>query len=574
LLALGPGLRPGFLLSYDMVFVPRPPFSAALLGVTGGPPRAVPSDAVVTVLSRVAPADLVQKLILILIFMLACSGAAALLASGWRRARGADPPVLAALAAGVCFAWNPFVAERLLIGQWALLLGYAGLPWVCRALLIRRDKVAAGPLCAALLPAAAGGFGAMGVTALAALPVSWLSGEPASRTRRTLTVLLVLVVFSLPWLVPSMLVPVHTDPRGADAFVARADTPFGRLGSLLLLGGIWNAQTVPSGYGGAPSVIWLLVVLAALAAYALLARPSWLAPGLGVAGLAGLVIALIGVTSPGRAVLRDLIGFWPGFAVLRDGQEYLAPLALAEATGLGAAVAWLHDSAAGQLITARTGRGWPARLGGGRAPMAEDASRRPWPDRAADTASPAGSGTGGAGRAPGRRAAAALGVMAVLAPVLLLPGLAWGEAGRLRPAEYPSDWIHAARLIGADPRPGSALVLPWAAYRSYPWNGGEGSYDPWPQLLGREVILNDELQVGSLTLAAESRDSIRLGAIVRRGGPLTSRLAAAGVRYVIVDAGPLLTGRRADLSDRAALPGATVLLASSDLVVFQLPASR
>ena len=48
-LALGPGLRRGFLLSYDMVFVPRMPFSAALLGLTGGPPRAVPSDAAVAV---------------------------------------------------------------------------------------------------------------------------------------------------------------------------------------------------------------------------------------------------------------------------------------------------------------------------------------------------------------------------------------------------------------------------------------------------------------------------------------------------------------------------------------------
>ena len=35
LLALGPGLARGFLLDYDMVFVPRPPFSAALLGARG-----------------------------------------------------------------------------------------------------------------------------------------------------------------------------------------------------------------------------------------------------------------------------------------------------------------------------------------------------------------------------------------------------------------------------------------------------------------------------------------------------------------------------------------------------------
>src|SRR5579864_2254951 len=76
LLALGPGLQRGFLLSYDMVFVPREPFSAALPGLA--PPRAVPSDLVVAAASRILPADILQKLILLAIFVLACSGAAAL----------------------------------------------------------------------------------------------------------------------------------------------------------------------------------------------------------------------------------------------------------------------------------------------------------------------------------------------------------------------------------------------------------------------------------------------------------------------------------------------------------------
>ena len=49
--------------------------------------------------------------------------------------------MLARLAAGVCYAWNPFVAERLLIGQWALLLGYAGLPWVIRLLVTGRERI-------------------------------------------------------------------------------------------------------------------------------------------------------------------------------------------------------------------------------------------------------------------------------------------------------------------------------------------------------------------------------------------------------------------------------------------------
>jgi hypothetical protein len=529
LLALGPGLGRGFLLSYDMVFVPRMPFSAALIGLTGGPPRAVPSDAVVAVASLLMPADVLQKLILLLIFVLACSGAAALLDSGWTaaaRRAGTSAPVVARLAAGVCYAWNPYVAERLLIGQWALLLGYAGLPWVVRLLCTGPGRTRPARLLCVLVPAAVGGFAAMAVTAVAAVPAALRPGRSGGRggerARRLAIVVGCAGLLSLPWLIPALAVPVHTDPRGVDAFAARSDTPFGRLGSLLMLSGIWNAQTVPRGYGGGDSVIWLLVVVAALGGYLLIARARGMSAGLGIAALAGLAIAAIGVTSPSRAVLRDLVADWAGFAVLRDGQQFLAPLALAEAVGLGALVAW--------IVT-------------------------------------------GARRTAGS-IAAVLGVMAVLAPVVLLPGMAWGLAGRLRPVEYPADWSRARQVIDGDPAPGSVLLLPWAAYRRYPWNGGEAVYDPWSRLLGREVISNDGLQVGNLVLSQESADSVRLNRIVTARGPLTRALHAAGVLYVVIDAGPLLPPGppgSSGLAARARLPGARLIMASPDLVVFRLP---
>ena len=66
------------------------------------------------------------------------------------------------------------------------------------------------------------------------------------------------------------------------AFAARADTPFGSVGSLLMLGGGWNAQTVPKGYGGAWSALWLAVVIVALAGY-LARRPARRAAGPGSA---------------------------------------------------------------------------------------------------------------------------------------------------------------------------------------------------------------------------------------------------------------------------------------------------
>jgi len=521
LLALGPGLAPGYLLSYDMVFVPRMPFSAALIGLTGGPPRAVPSDAVVAVASLLVPADVLQKLILLLIFVMACSGAAALLDRGWP----GGAPLPARLAAGVFYAWNPYLAERLLIGQWALLLGYAGLPWVLRLICTAPGRTRPARLLCVMLPAAIGGFAAMGITVLAAVPAALCRAEPASeRARRLVTVAGCAAVLSLPWLIPAFAVAVRTDPRGVDAFAARADTPFGRLGSLVMLSGIWNAQTVPRGYGGAGSAVWLLVVAAALCGYLLLARARRAAPGLGIAALAGLAIAAIGVTSPTRAALRDLVAAWPGFAVLRDGQQFAAPLALAEAVGLGGLAAW--------IVT-------------------------------------------GAGR-QARQATAALAAMAVLAPVVLLPGMAWGLAGRLRPVAYPADWLRARQAIDGDPARGTVLLLPWAAYRRYPWNGGEAVYDPWSRLLGREVISNDGLQVGNTTLGQESADSIRLNRIVTTRGPLTAALRAAGVLYVLVDAGPLLgaPGHAAGqaLAARARLPGAQVVMVGRDLVVFRLPA--
>lgn len=546
MLALGPALGRGFVLTYDMVFVPDPPISLADLGFSGGPARAVPSDLVVALAARVLPAQFVQKLILIAIFTLACAGAAALVAQGWYRHAGDSRlPVLAGLVAGVMYAWNPFVAERLIMGQWAMLLGYAGLPWVLRELARTDGEIRARRLAVAILPAAVGGFAAMSITAVAAVPAALCLGpcrRPLAQRgtpggapswlaqRRVGVTLAVLGLASLPWVVPSLIVPVHADPGGAAAFAARADTPFGAAGSVLMLGGIWNAQAVPAGYGGLVSVCWLLVVVVAVAGYVVAARPRLVCAGLGIAAVAGFSLATLGTWSPGLAVLRDAISFWPGFALLRDGQQFVAPLALAESVGLGAGVA-----AFSQVATRRA-------------------------------ASERGS--------QGRQAAgltALIGVFALLAPVVLLPGLAWGAAGRLRPAQYPADWLAARSVIEGSSQRGSVLLLPWAQYRRYAWNDGEAVFDPWPRLLARPVIWNDALTVGRTTVAAESASARRLRPAIASRRPLTRLLRSAGVRYVIVDAGRLLDRPQPRLAALARLPGARVVLASRDLIVFRVP---
>src|SRR5262249_347366 len=177
----------------------------------------------------------------------------------------------------------------------------------------------------------------------------------------------------------------------------------------------------------------------------------------------------------------------------------LAPLALAAAVGLGAGVA--------TLILA---------------------SREPGRSRLIR------------GTEPATGPAFALGILALLAPVLLLPGLAWGAAGRLHAVQYPADWLRARHIIEADRLHGAVLLLPWAEYRRYPWNHGGAVFDPWPRFGAGPMIWNAALRVGRTTVPAESERTRELTPVISSRGPLTAALTAAGVRYVVVDAGPLL----------------------------------
>ncbi|GAA0948797.1 hypothetical protein GCM10009560_66430 [Nonomuraea longicatena] len=515
-LCLGPALLPGYVLVQDMVFVPEPVFSRFAFGLAGGSPRAVPSDLVVTALAQVVPAWLVQKAVLLGIFVLGCAGAARLVPSASLAGR---------LVAGGFYVWNPYVAERLLMGQWALLLGYAGLPWVVAAVRDRR-RVAV-----ALLPAAVGGFAAMTVTAITALPVAAFVAWRSRTPRALLWPFALLAAGSLPWLVTALARPggLTGDPVGVEAFAARADGPFGAVASLLSLGGVWNAWAVPAAFDTVPGAVARLTLVAAgVAGFALVRRErakpgapgnigTWgrsEAPGrsgrrpggrgvlgaevwggLVVAALAGAGIAVAGVGPGGRAVLKGLVEMWAGVAVFRDAQQFVAPLALLAAVGLGS-------------LTARAASRWAAAM--------------------------------------------------VLVPLAVLPTLAWGAAGRLEAVDYPRSWSAAREILRRDPAPGDVLVLPFESYRRYGWNGGRAVLDPAQRFFavpGREVVVNDAVRVGSLVVGAEDPRARRLAERLADPGAL----AAEGIGFVVIDAGPPLW-----------LPGLTAVLETHEIRLYRV----
>ncbi len=466
---LAPLALPGYVLRYDMVFVPRQPLSWEMIAPADTLPRAVPLDALVSLANLAVPGWLVQRIALVAVVHLAALGAARLVPTGRTAVR-----VVAALA----YAWTPYLAERMLLGQWALLLAYAALPWlVAAARDVRAGRPGAVPrLVLAAAPAAVtptGGLIAL-VTVAVLLPL---------RSRVTAVALAAVAALNAPWLVAAATSAAggRSDPEGVAAFAARAENWAGSWTALAGTGGIWNAQTVPASRSSplVPVVTLLLLVVAAVGLRALRRRWPGGADRLLVLAAGGFLLAAAG-TGPGAHALEWLVGHVPGAGLLRDGQKFLIPYALAVALGFA--------------------------LGAER-----------FADRLARRFEPA------AGRV--------LLAGAVLLPVAMLPDLAFGGAGALRPVRYPADWDAVAARVAA--APGEVLSLPFEGYQRYAWNRGVVTRDPAPRYLDAPVLINDALRVGAVTVDGESPRAARARDVVAAGRPV----AGLGVRWVLVRRG-------------------------------------
>ncbi len=483
LLVLGPGLAPGYVLLRDMVFTPSPPISARLLGIGHETPRAVPSDLVVALASHVLPGDLVQKLVLL----------AVLVSAGVGAARLAPPTAVAGSAAALAAIWNPFVAERLAMGQWAVLVGYAALPWVVLGVARAGSGGRGGlPLVLGLAVAALGGASSWLIVALGALAAAL--GLAVARRRRGLVLRRLLwwaafgLVVTLPWSVPALLRPhgLTSDPAGFEVFAPSADTPLGLVASILTGGASWNADVVPPGRDTALGVAGALALLAWSMAGFLLARrgpvrerhaaAAAYLPALVAVGLAGLLVPAVSLLRLGAHSMASL----PGGGLFRDASRELGLWALVVAVGAGWAVAWLSRTSLPALAGALVG----------------------------------------------------------LLPAAVLPSAGWGLAGVLHPIGYPDDLMEATAMLHAEPGAGAVVVLPFETVRRYPWNGGRPSQTPWSRLLDRRVAVSSDLVVstptGLRTVAGEDAYAAAVDKALAAPDAI-AELNRLGVGWVVVD---------------------------------------
>ena len=470
LLICAPLLAPGFALTYDMVWVPDLDVTRSdVWGLGSALPRAVPSDAVVALLNMVIPGSVLQKLILLGALFAAGVGMGRMLSAA---------PLVARLAALTLYVWNPFVAERLVLGHWPVLVAYAAVPW-----LISSVRTADGPRRPATLIALA-------ATALS--PATGLMGAVIAFVCKgkgnNFLLAVSVVAVNAPWVVAGLLHATisRTDSGAVVLFDVQPEGSLGRLGAAMSLGGIWNSEVVPVSRTMVIALILAVVVWAVtlVGLVELWQQDRRLLVGLTVAGVLGLALALSGWLA--EDVMTTLVREVPAAGLLRDGTRYLLLLAPLLAVGFGHGVQ--------RLVT-----------------LVREAQARQF-----------------------------VAVIAILVPLIALPDLAWGVGGKIKAADYPESWNAARSAISASTVPGDIVVLPFLSYRKPSWNHGQSVLDPAGRYFDRESVVNDELLVSGVPIAGEDPRAEQIAHLLTSKSPARG-LARAGIGIVVVetDAAPV-----------------------------------
>lgn len=502
LLLLGPALLPGYVLSYDMVWVPHLALRSDFLGLGPGVPRAVPSDAVVAVLDNLVPAQVLQKLVLY----------GALLLVGLGANRLVNGSLVARCVAISVAVWNPFVVERLRMGHWPVLLGYAVLPWL--VVLVRRARTDGRvplPLFA-LIPLGSLSASAGLVTTLA-VGILGLGKGPDRLWGRLLALA---AAVNAPWVVAGLLHPPRLSGLvGAEYFALHSEGVLPAPLAALTGGGIWNAEVVPPSRDTA--LAWIgLVALAALAAVGARGCRRRLGDPLAWRLLAlwsvGYAVAVVTWLAPGA--VDGLATAVPGAGLVRDGTRYL---------GLGLPLVLCAVAAGAETLT----------------------------------------------RLPAMRVArvVAAGACALL-PLMVLPDAAMGADRQLTAVTFPSSWNRARTTLAQaeSAAPGDVLVLPFSSYRAPTWNGGRKVLDPLGRFLTPDYVASDVLTVSGHPAGGDDPRVPRIERVLGEPDPAgrAAELAAMGIRYVVRD----LTV--AGTPEATALPAGRTLYADSDIVVLSL----
>ncbi len=472
---LGPLLLPGYILALDMAFTPE-------LRAPQTVNSSYPLYMLMHWLDLLLPADWIQKLLLFTILLLA----------GWgmhRLVAGLEKPRLPSAAlymAGLLYMVNPFTYDRLMTGQFAVLFGYALLPWCLAALLALVAKP--GRRSALLAATWAVALGIVSIHSLGPLLViGGLALAVHARRKRVLAYVAmaagIWLVASSYWLVPALLGNSPTAQTVSSfaasdraAFATIGDGVVEQLGNVLALQGFWAEdrglfklpqQVVP----GWPLLMVGLLALVAIGGVALWRRQR------------GLLVIFSGCIAIGAVLASGIGGGWlaqhiPFYAGYREPQKFVMLVAL----GYAVLVAY----------------GLQAVL----------------------------------------RRSKVVGLVLLALPLLLTPTMLWGTNGQLRSVDYPAGWYAANQRLNSDSSDFQTLFLPWHLYIEADFADGRTIATPAPNFFDKPVIVSDDPGLSGVALSRSTPAKRQINQLLdtapRSDRQLGEALAKLDVKYILV----------------------------------------
>jgi hypothetical protein len=509
LLVAGPLLGRGLFLAVDASPVPRPRLDPSYWGLGQGTHEGslsrLPLDALLVAVAHVSSAALAQKLVLV----------SAVFLAGWGMHRLADVSSPGArVFAGLLFAVNPWVYDRIWAGQLFVVLGYALLPWAFGAFrsLLRGERTTAWRF---VLLALAVGIASSHMALLLGLlcGVTLVFARGRAALRPALVAFGLAALASVWWLVPTPGVREVWSQVGDGQLALYASTSHGPglLPTVVGLSGFWNDARPAVSF--VPAWPALALTLLALAGGGLvLRRRDPVSLGIALAGVFGLAMALGYAWGPTRPSFAWLLAHVPPLRSFRESGKGLALVALAYAYLGSAAV--------------------------------EDVVR---------------------GFAASARGRVAVAVTLLLVPLVLGGRELWGAWGQLRPSSYPAAWSQADARLSAEAQGSRTLVLPFHGYFALDFAHDRVVANPAARFFRAPVAVGRS--VGTADDVVDPDQRRIAGALDGPAASFADCLAASGIGRVLVlhqadwrSYGNLAT--RPGMSVEARWPGATLLRSS------------
>jgi len=484
---LAPLLLPGFILTLDMVFTPH-------LAMPDHITSSYLFHATLHILNTVIPSEIIEKVILLAILLLSMIGLHRLVRELPYPQRDGEWGIYIA---SVFFAVNPFTYSRFMAGQYAVLLGYALLPWLARLLLVfgRRPQLRGALKLGGLLTII--GIVSIHTLGLAAVLVmiAGLLGcrrraHWASYIRFGGTAVVLALILSSYWMVPLLAGKGSTAQTissftvaDTQAFATTGGNPAAQAGNVIRLQGFWaegrGLYLLPQERVVLWGLLSLMIIGAAITGAVVVARHSRTpAILLGASAVIGLVLA--------TGLLTPLLRHMPLLAGYREPQKFAGLLALGYATFLGIGIDMLLRHA----------------------------------------------------RERHEALYAAGAVVALVIPFLYMRVMFWGFDGQLSPRHYPAEWSTVNSMLSRDKDTFTTVFLPWHQYMSFSF-AGRIIANPAPSFFDKPVTVSIDPEIAGASGGVQTAQQHAIDQTIKTHSTQTfaSDLAAQHVKYILLAKG-------------------------------------